>query len=226
MDSSSLDIASKWANVAIAMIAFVSLALAYRSFRSSIKLSNEVIKTSENTVKTLAQISQTFKQAYDILEPFSKPLVRIDKYKWTTEAKEISSESLPHGIIIYFKNISLVPIEVFDSDLRVFYGLKKFDDITHKLGDGEINRNTILAPGESSSAFNQQPELFKKYLSARKSLYEEPTLIVELKVVFSKLNDTKKLTYHARQKIYVSFEPPAPTIRQTISEKYYEETTA
>lgn len=155
---------------------------------------------------------------YEVLEPFSEPLLKLSNFKWIIEGNEMSCDKPPHGIVVYFKNVSIVPIEVFNSDLQVFYGLKHFNDVTRNIGDD--GNHHILAPGEELSAFSDQPDLFRKHLLQRKQLHDEPTLIVELKVTFSKLKSSEKIIYHTKQKIFFDCEHPLIQSKQAMFENY------
>lgn len=187
------------ANIVVAIIAIISLFL---SIRSSGKVSEE-LKLIKNS-----------------LAPYTEPLIKITDFRWLTETEELSCEKLPIGIMIYYKNVSNVPAEVYSSDLEVFYGLKKFDDVTEKVGVN--NSQHILVPGEQLNVFTQQKELFQKYLAEPDRLFLEPTLIIELKVAFSKFGEKKKYIYHTKQKIFFDCKQPTLKIKQAIFDRIEE----
>lgn len=184
------------ANYILAVIAIVSLFLSIRSSR---------------------KVSEELRLLKNSLTPYTEPLIKLTNYTWLTETGELSCEKLPIGIMVYFKNVSNVPVEVHSSDLEVSYGIKKFDDVTEKVGS-EQNQQ-ILVSGEQLNVFTQQKELFQKYLAQPDRLFIEPTLIIELKVRFSKLGENEKFIYYTKQKIFFDCKQPKLQIKQAIVDK-------
>lgn len=159
------------------------------------------IITSQSTSEILKNMQQEFASS-------NQPLIRVDKIGWFKEG-EISCDNPPVGIFVDCRNFSNVPVQVYKTDVRFFYGTKELDDTTKEIGNAE---SSILPPGESYKVGTVQKELFQKYLRHKKSILVPPFLRVKLEIVFSRLGSTERYIYKTTQEI--GFDCSKPDVWQ------------
>tara|TARA_R110001592_G_scaffold1874_49_gene11723 strand:- start:117 stop:542 length:426 start_codon:yes stop_codon:yes gene_type:complete len=119
----------------------------------------------------------------------------------------INCESPPTGIILYYKNMSNVPVLLESSDFKVWYGEKLLDDaVTNH--DHKEDGTQIMAPGEVLQCGTIQKELFNKYLCTAKGPMERPNIFVLLEINFSSLITRENYRYTVKQEIFFNCAQP------------------
>lgn len=189
--------------IATYILALVAITGFIFSTRSSKNISEVLKSVQEDFASSTQTLQDTSKTLYDLQREFTlsnQPLIKFNKIKWFKDG-EISCDNPPIGVLAICSNLSNVPIQIYETDARFFYGTKELDDITKEIGNPGVS---IIAPGETHSVGTIQKELFQKYLGREKNVLEPPFLKIKLKIVYSRLGSTERYIYESTQNIGIN----------------------
>lgn len=169
--------------------------------------------------RSAEKVSNALKVIQRGLSSLSEPLIKFSGYQWIVGKDGttiISQSNPPQGILFSYANVSNIPVQILDSDFKVFYGDKEFDEPTTPLGS-ERGETFILAPNESIQSGTKQPEAFEKYLGNPKDLVIPPHFNLKLRVDF-KTMDGEKFRYSIHIEMHFNIEAPGQKSSKTLSE--------
>jgi len=162
------------------------------------------------SIRSSKKVSEELKFIKDGLIHYTEPVIKLVQFNFMLgKNEEISCENPPIGLGVHIQNVSPVPAEITKTQLDVYYGDKKLDDIIHKIGKDKIK--SILVHGEIQKIGTQQKKLFIEYLSVPGIYLAETRLWFEVFVDFSNLRSKKKFRYYTKQEIYFDCEKPQMT---------------
>lgn len=186
--------------VATYILAVVAIAGFVFSIVSSVETARAIEDVQNNleaSAKTLQQTGETFLRMQKELELANEPLLKFNKITWFKNG-EITCENPPIGVMAVCTNLSKVPIQIYDIDVKVFYGTKEFNDTIQEIGNP---KESIVAPGETISAGTIQKELFQKHLRNKQNPLTPPFLTIQLKADYSRLGAVNRFVYRCTQNI-------------------------
>ena len=174
-----------WALVAIG---FIGLLLSFSSY--------------QKTADTLSDTTQAIGNIQKDIALMTVPIIDFKGVKFAlTDIKQPAScDNVPNGVFVEYYNASGVPIKIYHDDFEFYWGEKLLKRAPTIFGD-EAGIN-ILPPGESAYFGIKRDELKKYWSKPKKSLFEEPCLIVEFKIEYSGLNDKKRFIFSSKKKIH------------------------
>lgn len=168
------------------------------------------IKSSRKTAEALTTVQKGFAS-------LTEPLIKVVGHEWLKDSDKISCQTPPIGILIFYKNMSNVPVLIEEPNFTVHYGEKLLNDVITKIQHKEDGYK-ILAPGETMQAGTTQKELFQKHLCTPKNPLVPPNLIVEFKTKFISLSTREEYTYSAKIEVFFNCEQPDFHSSRTIFE--------
>ena len=179
-------LASYVANCVVALVALVSL---YLSIRSSREVTTALLSIQRGLVS------------------LTEPLIKVIDHKWAMDHNEVTCEHPPIGIFVTYQNLSNVPVIVLDTDLTVFYGERKLDDAVQSAGSSSSG-TLVLAPGQTLQCGTIQNELFKRYLSKPKPIFQSPNLNFIFTAKYQSLITNERYVYEVHQEIFFNCAQP------------------
>ncbi|EIJ2230974.1 TPA: hypothetical protein ACPVXA_004624 [Vibrio parahaemolyticus] len=169
-------------------------------------------KSSENVSKALKVIQRG-------LSSLSEPLLKFRDYQWVVGkngTNVISVDNPPQGIMFSYANVSNVPIQIVDSEFKVYYGDKLLDEPTTPMGT-ETKETFILAPNEHVTSGTTQADVFEKYLGKPKDRSLPPHINVKLDVSF-KTMDGELFSYKVHREMHFDIRQPGLQTSKTLME--------
>jgi hypothetical protein len=123
----------------------------------------------------------------------SFPVVKFSRYQWISNMAEPTCDNPAHGINVYYKNMSGVPIAIEKADLKLAMG-----DRPILAGPAEVSvkipGEAILAPGTESAVGYSGGEfssIYKRLLGPD----SYPHLNLQLSLVYRSLSSGRKYKY-------------------------------
>lgn len=155
--------------------------------------------------RTASEVSATLAQVRSGFSAYEDALVTYEDYKWAFDPESgTEPPTIPKGILVEYQNRSNVPIQVLQSELRVFFGEIEVSPPLVKVdGEGPI----ILSPGELSGSSVIHSDDFRKFLPMMSSEPGKvPNLHCLLTVQYSRLNSTVVMEYSVKVTIPVELK--------------------
>lgn len=161
-------------------------------------------------------ISKVMKGMQQELATSNAPLVKIDGYGWVKDGTEISPENPPSGVYVSCYNVSRVPIQIHEMDIKFFYGKKAFPDAVAEIGEAS---SRIVSPGQHFKHIVKQKEFLQKHLRGKTNIAAPPFIRVEARIIFSSFNSTERYIYETTQEIGFDCSNYEATQRYTLTEE-------
>jgi len=168
---------------------------------ANILIAGFAIITFVYTVRQNRDTAVLLDKVKSVFEAQSTPLVKFQGYyQWLVDSPgNLDCEHPAHGINVYFRNVSGVPviIEPTDEELTVLIGNKPImsGGAEHESGTGEA----ILAPGEQKGTSRGDPNFREIYSRETKSGESQINFILSLH--FRSMVTAKKYLYQVRVKV-------------------------
>lgn len=187
------------ANIILAGTAVISLLVA--------------IKALKNSTASSKELSEGIAAIKNGVIHYTEPLVKMIDYSWIKDTREpLSKDNTPVGIQVLFSNSSPVPAIIYKTTLKVFYGEYEFKEIVKTYGS--TNAQHIMGTNEILGVMSMQKENFRKYITEKSRLLDQPCLVIELLIEYSSLKDQKRFLYHTKQETHFDALEPEKHLRQ------------
>lgn len=170
------------------------------------------IVSSKSTAKTVERVQAA-------LGTMVEPLVKVDNHQWEPEpGKKITCEHLPIGLFVVVRNRSSVPVQLYRTSFRTFYGRIELDEMVENTEVG-ASGTVILAPGEGLPLKQRQPNLFPRYLAEnRRPSLEGAQFIIQIEVEYTGMQSTERKLYRTRQVLHFDCATPEARGRSVLEE--------
>jgi len=176
------------ATMMIAVIAIAGFILSIISFNSSI----------ESSSKLFSHIDKIRERTMWVTDP----IVKLTNISFLCDnVNKVSCDKPPYGIQLTYTNYSNVPITVYKTEHKCFWGSKPFEQPEKLIEGGTF----ILAPKESANACSIRREEFKKYWGNKDNRTE---VKVVMEIQYSQMGDDKKYTYRGKRTLTYNCKTP------------------
>jgi hypothetical protein len=176
------------AQIFVAIVAFVSLLLtAYQSRKTAELLSH----------------------ARDAFVAQSVPLVKFDSHQWVTTPEGFGCAKPVHGINVYYRNFSGVPVAIEHADLEIKRGDRPLLQGPPEVDD-PMKGETILPPGVKT-ATGWRGEHIQKAYPLLQGEDSPPYINFDVQVTFRSLVSGKRYRYTGNVILYEDCRLPAQT---------------
>lgn len=173
-----------------------------------------------SSINSSREVSEALRTIKNGLITLTEPLMLLEDYQWVVggENEIVSKDNPPIGVILTYKNVSGIPVQIHKSNARYFYGEKELNEVTQKIGSDE--GASVIAPPQGTMQLGTiQKDLFVKYLSTPKDFNLPPYFEVQLDIVYSRVNSQQKYQYRSRHRFLFDIRAPKNKIRQRVFEE-------